>query len=457
LPPAIQAAAQHASSRSSPIKKIRQPSFLVNFQARFRSTVKSDSKNDQITNTASVEDASVTVNAPRLSSPPLSSPLGIHIQAKQDNAIGYFDFEKQNEAVSTLELGPALLSHLPSSMEQSISNGSLKEVNTVLEEGIDTRSQLPEASHTDGILSTLDKGPVEGVGPHADLSNMDRPPTAIGMTVSLKAQDPGRHEVVTSLSSYLSHLANNFQVRQTHAWKVFTRIHRKDLASANKAERTGEEWVEIEKLSEESELFRRSSIDKSARRKSALRKSKSLTGGILLGQSWRKGSDTNEEGWQSAATSVEPLEGASDQEHQPAAPLEEKNVDTHVDQPPKLPSAGDDSPRQLAQVDSGIVFEKRPSKASGNQQFKATQAADASPSETTATSAHDTSTELRSEDAVTDVVQEEQPAHQRQKKGRSTSQVKVDDFELIRVLGKGCAGKVGGVGMSWGPRCRFIP
>jgi hypothetical protein len=255
--------------------------------------------------------------------------------------------------------------------------------------------------------------------------------------------------VVTSLSSYLSHLANNFQVRQTQAWKVFTRIHRKDLASANKAERTGEEWVEIEKLSDESELFRRSSMDKSARRRSALRKSKSLTGGILLGQSWRKGSDTNQEGWQSAVLSVEPPEGASDQEHQPAAPLEEQNIDTRVEQPPKLPSTGDDSPRQLAQVDSGIVFEKRPSKASGNQQFKATQVTDASPpSERTATSAHDSSTKLRSEDTVTDVVQEAQPAHQRQKKGRSTSHVKVDDFELIRVLGKGCAGKVRGVGMS---------
>ncbi len=317
-----------------------------------------------------------------------------------------------------------------------------------------TESLIPEISQADAfaLQSAMfnDKMATNNTaGPASELvaTACTVDPSTSGVTKGIDDLDRARREVITSLSTYLFILANDPYISQTSAWKSFIRIHRDDLVSAHTAERSGEEWVEPDNTGGDFTLKRTTSGDKSAKRKSALRKSKSLTGGMLLGQSWRK-SMVNGDGWTPGTSPEVAAKQLSEEQETDDVIRIERVAPEHETKERHKVEMGAPVPT-IPAVDSGIGMVQSTASVPLDSQILSEPAVGGIDEKTSkietalapSTPPNDSEAETTPVDTP-DHSQAVDGVQKRAKRGRSGSKVTVEDFELIRVLGKGCAGKV---------------
>lgn len=257
-----------------------------------------------------------------------------------------------------------------------------------------------------------------------------------------------RHQILTAISQHLSSLANDPKIRASSTWRSFFRARKYDLASVHTSERVGEGWMDISKTTSGSPLIRTASTAAKDRRQSSLRKSKSFGNGILAGQPQKA---LPHSPIRSSLARGLPIQAGSPDgvvliERPPAAPRpmatedDELRKATKLAGIPALPQAAD-----MAQSPSGDLSHERMPVADDTRRSQGSPSAKSPSDSATADTVQAPLPE------VIDPADDNPPArtptfgrHSRLfwRQSKSASRVAVRDFELIRVLGRGCAGKV---------------
>ncbi|KAH9854371.1 hypothetical protein C2E23DRAFT_818469 [Lenzites betulinus] len=247
----------------------------------------------------------------------------------------------------------------------------------------------------------------------------------------ISALAASNNKVITGLAAYLTTLANDSNLRQSRPWKRFVRVRTDDLQSV-RVERA------IKRVRSDLAAHASPSAPTGVSRSiSQVVSDGESTSGVTTGDESSVVRDENE----TACGEEETAEGAEDRAPTPVSPKpaiispgDSKASLTNAD----LSEADDQGPNTPVQADGPASQSRMMRSQSADPMARSSRAYSTTPSQASQTGDDSSISTTGRSSARKKRSKSTDPNSQK----KSQRKVVVDDFEMMRVLGKGCAGKV---------------